>query len=209
MRSPFPVPLCPRRGFRLPSEFAHGYKSPRSRRSSSRPSGKVRRRFSKHFHIELRADELLAKPAVPGFQFCHRTTQWLRRDLRRRRQVRWPALARPVAQRRRWNSQPSRSPMAAHRIRQPDRFDLEFVRYCRLGALPSLISFLRTPEVINFLLYVKSRQGHHRVGVRRGTAAAQGRHGRENAQQRAARTAVDRMIGPCPGNAGAADRWRD
>ena len=29
--------------------------------------------------------------------------------------------------------------------------------YCRLGKLPSLVSFLRTPEVDKFLLYVKSR----------------------------------------------------
>lgn len=32
--------------------------------------------------------------------------------------------------------------------------------YCLLGSLPSFISILRTSEVINFLLYVKSRQGH-------------------------------------------------
>ncbi|MBS0427372.1 MAG: DUF4037 domain-containing protein, partial [Proteobacteria bacterium] len=35
--------------------------------------------------------------------------------------------------------------------------------YCLLGSLPSLISILRTSEVINFLLYVKSRQGHDAV----------------------------------------------
>jgi hypothetical protein len=32
--------------------------------------------------------------------------------------------------------------------------------YCLLGSLPSFISILRTFEVSNFLLYVKSRQGH-------------------------------------------------
>jgi len=31
--------------------------------------------------------------------------------------------------------------------------------YCLFGSLPSFISILRTFEVINFLLYVKSRQG--------------------------------------------------
>lgn len=31
--------------------------------------------------------------------------------------------------------------------------------YCLLGSLPSFISILRTSEVINFLLYVKSRHG--------------------------------------------------
>jgi len=31
--------------------------------------------------------------------------------------------------------------------------------YCRLGSLLSCISILRTGEVSNFLLYVKSRQG--------------------------------------------------
>ncbi len=33
--------------------------------------------------------------------------------------------------------------------------------YCLLGSLPSFISILRTFEVSNFLLYVKSRQGHN------------------------------------------------
>src|SRR3546814_10389714 len=36
--------------------------------------------------------------------------------------------------------------------------------YCRLGSLPSFISILRTSDVINFLLYVKSRQGQVWVG---------------------------------------------
>jgi hypothetical protein len=31
--------------------------------------------------------------------------------------------------------------------------------YCLLGSLPSFISILRTSEVTNFVLYVKSRQG--------------------------------------------------
>jgi hypothetical protein len=31
--------------------------------------------------------------------------------------------------------------------------------YCLLGSLPVFISFLRTYEVTNFLLYVESRQG--------------------------------------------------
>jgi hypothetical protein len=31
--------------------------------------------------------------------------------------------------------------------------------YCLLGSLPSFISNLRTSEVTNFVLYVKSRQG--------------------------------------------------
>src|SRR3546814_14729977 len=40
--------------------------------------------------------------------------------------------------------------------------------YCRLGSLPSFISILRTYDVINFLLYVKSRRGQVGSEERRG-----------------------------------------
>lgn len=44
----------------------------------------------------------------------------------------------------------------------PDDFDLEFAStvYFRLGGIAISHSFLRTPEVINFLLPMKSKQDH-------------------------------------------------
>lgn len=114
--------------------------------------GEVRRRFSQNFHVQPSFDQLSAQTTVFGLQLAHRASLHHRpRSMR--------SLVGTSFQPR--TDTPRRLAASCPPIEGASLIAWTLLNssvYCLWGGLPSFTPNLRTLEVTNFLLYVKSRQ---------------------------------------------------